>query len=157
MTSQHCFRSWLCTIRTNVDPLFCYHMASLGNSELNEPTALDICILTFWGLRNISTMLKKLYLMTNLLYINLKLFKMCCSVAGCLGWLVHCGLVMLYGDMNVSQHWLRLWPVTWHQVITRTNVDLSSLKYSGIHLRAISQKFTSAINHQPQLSWKSLT
>ena len=45
------------------------------------------------------------------------------------------------GDINLGQHWLRLWLVTWqHQAITWTNVDLWSVKSCGIHLRAVSQE-----------------
>ena len=67
--------------------------------------------------------------------------------------LTHCDLVMPYGDIDLGQHWLRWWlgPVR-HQSITWTNVDLSSVRFSGIHLRAISQKI-----HQPLISelvWK---
>ena len=40
--------------------------------------------------------------------------------------LTHCGLVTLYGDIDLSQHWLRQWLVaTWHQAITWSNVDFS--------------------------------
>ena len=55
--------------------------------------------------------------------------------------LTHYGLVMIYhGDMNLEQHRLRRWLVAWkHQAITRTNIDLSSEVFCGIHLRAISQ------------------
>ena len=53
--------------------------------------------------------------------------------------LTHCGLVMPYGDLELGQHWLRYWPVTWqHQAITWTNVHHSSLRYYGIHWREIS-------------------
>ena len=45
--------------------------------------------------------------------------------------LTHCGLVMPYGDRDLGQHWR-------HQAITWTTVDLSSIRSSGIHLRAIS-------------------
>ena len=55
--------------------------------------------------------------------------------------LTHCGLVTPYGDINLGQHWLRQWLVVWqHQTITWTNVDLSSVRSSGIHLRAILQE-----------------
>ena len=51
--------------------------------------------------------------------------------------LSHCGLVTPYGDMELGQHWLRLWRVAWrHQAITWTNIDLSSVRSLGIHLRA---------------------
>ena len=51
--------------------------------------------------------------------------------------LTHCGLVTPYGDINLGQHWLRQWLVAWwHQAITWTNIDLSSVRSSGIHLRA---------------------
>ena len=54
--------------------------------------------------------------------------------------LPHCGLVMPYGDMDLGQHWLRQWLVAWwHQAITWTNVDLSSVTYSDIHLMATIQ------------------
>ena len=46
-----------------------------------------------------------------------------------------------YGDINLGQHRLRQWLVAWrHQAITWTNVDLSSVRSSGIHLRAILQE-----------------
>ena len=49
--------------------------------------------------------------------------------------LTHWGLVMPFGDLDLGQHWFRWWLVA---VITWTNVDLSSVRSSGIHLRAIS-------------------
>ena len=53
--------------------------------------------------------------------------------------LTHRGLVTPFADIYLSQHWLRQWLVAWrHQAITWTNVDLSSVRSSGIHLRAIS-------------------
>ena len=53
--------------------------------------------------------------------------------------LTHCGLVTPYGDMELGQHWLRQWLVAWrHQAITWTNVDSSSVRCHGIHLRALS-------------------
>ena len=62
--------------------------------------------------------------------------------------LTHCGLVKPYGDINLCQHWLKQWLVAWqHQAITWTNVDLSSLRTSGIHLRAILQEI-----HQPSVT-----
>ena len=49
------------------------------------------------------------------------------------------GLVTPFGDIDLGQHWLRKWLVAWrHQAITWTNVDLSSVRSSGIYLRAIS-------------------
>ena len=53
----------------------------------------------------------------------------------------HCGLVTPYGDIDPGQHWLRWWLVAWrHQAITWTNVDLSSIRSSDIHLRSILWK-----------------
>ena len=53
--------------------------------------------------------------------------------------LTHCGLVMLYGDLD--QYWLRWWlDAWWHQAITWTNADFSSVRFCDIHLRAISQQ-----------------
>ena len=46
--------------------------------------------------------------------------------------LVHYGLLISYGDINPGQHRFR------QLTITRTNVDLSSLGFFGIHLRIIS-------------------
>ena len=47
--------------------------------------------------------------------------------------------MMPYGDMELGQHWLRKWLGAWrHQAITWTNVDLSSVKSHGIHLRGLS-------------------
>ena len=55
--------------------------------------------------------------------------------------LTHCGLATPYGDIHLGQHWSREWLVAWrHQAITWTNVDLSSVKSCGIHLRAISHE-----------------
>ena len=53
--------------------------------------------------------------------------------------LTHWGLVTPIGDIDLGQHWLRQWLVALrHLAITWTNVDLSSVRSSGIHLRAIS-------------------
>ena len=39
-------------------------------------------------------------------------------------WLTHCGLVMLYGNADPGQDWLRQWFVAWwHQTITWAIVD----------------------------------
>ena len=55
--------------------------------------------------------------------------------------LTHSGLVTPYGDRDLGQHWLRYWLVAWrHQAITWANVDLSSVRASGIHLSANSQE-----------------
>ena len=63
--------------------------------------------------------------------------------------LTPCGLVTPYGDINLGQHWLRQWLVAWrHQAITWTSVDLSSVRSSGIHLRAILQEIP-----QPSVTW----
>ena len=62
--------------------------------------------------------------------------------------LIHCGLVTAYGNIDLSQYWLRLWLVAWqHQVITWTTVDLSSKASCGIHLREISQGMLMNIIH----------
>ena len=43
------------------------------------------------------------------------------------------------GDMELGQHWLRWWLVAWrYQAITWANVDLSSVRSLGIHLRSLS-------------------
>ena len=47
--------------------------------------------------------------------------------------------MMLYGDKDLCQHWLRQWRVAWwHQAITSANIDLLSVRSNEIHLRAIS-------------------
>ena len=65
--------------------------------------------------------------------------------------LTHCGRVMPYSDTDLDQHWLKYlkWLVAWwHQAITWTNLGLSSVSPSDIHLKAISQEiYTSAIKH----------
>ena len=49
------------------------------------------------------------------------------------------GIVTKYGHANLGQHWLRQWLVVWwHQAITLTNVDVLSVKFRGIHVKAIS-------------------
>ena len=48
---------------------------------------------------------------------------------------------MPFVDIDLGQHWLRLWLVACqHQAITWTDVDLSSVRSSDIHLRAVSQE-----------------
>ena len=67
--------------------------------------------------------------------------------------LTHCGLVTPRGDIDLSQHWLGQWLVAWrHQAITRTSVDLLSVRSSHIRLRAISQEIP-----QPSISKISLS
>ena len=46
----------------------------------------------------------------------------------------HCALVTSYGDIYLGHHW--------HQAITRTNVDFSSVGFCGIHQRKIFRKYT---------------
>ena len=49
--------------------------------------------------------------------------------------LTHWGLLMPYGDIDLGQHWLRLWLDAFrHQAITWTNVDLLSEVSCGNHL-----------------------
>ena len=48
---------------------------------------------------------------------------------------------MPYGDIDLGQHWLRLWLVAWRQqAITWANVDFSSVKFCGMHMKAILQE-----------------
>ena len=55
--------------------------------------------------------------------------------------LAQCSLATPYDDIEMGQHWLGWWLVVWrHQVMTWTNVDLSSVRSSDIHLRTISQQ-----------------
>ena len=55
------------------------------------------------------------------------------------GRLTHSGLMTPYGGRDLGQHWFGWWLVAWrHHVITWTNVDLSSLRSSDVHLRPIS-------------------
>ena len=42
--------------------------------------------------------------------------------------LTHCGLAMQYGDIDLGQYSFRYWLFAWwHQAVTWTNVDLSSV------------------------------
>ena len=53
-----------------------------------------------------------------------------------------------YGGRDLGQHWFRQWLVAWwHQAITWTDVDLSSVRPTDIHLRASSQEI-----HQPSIT-----
>ena len=68
--------------------------------------------------------------------IDIYLIKICFSWWNC--WLTKCGLVMPYDDKALGQHWFRWWLLAWrHQDITWTNVDLSTVKFYDIHLRAL--------------------
>ena len=61
--------------------------------------------------------------------------------------LTHCGLMTPYGDMDLGQHWLGKWLFAWrHQVITWTRVDLSSVMFRGVHLRAFQAGIPYTIN-----------
>ena len=62
--------------------------------------------------------------------------------------LTHCGLVMPYDNIDLDQHWFREWLVAWqHQAITWTSVDLSSVRSSDNHTRAVSEEIP-----QPSIS-----
>ena len=53
----------------------------------------------------------------------------------------HCGPVTQYGGIHVGPHRLRWWLVAWqHEAIAWTNMDLSTLGSSGIHLRILSSE-----------------
>ena len=53
----------------------------------------------------------------------------------------HCDLVTPHGVQELDHHWSRQWLVAWrHQAITWNNVDISSVRSNGIHLRTISQE-----------------
>ena len=50
----------------------------------------------------------------------------------------HCDLDTAYDGIDLGKHWLRLWLVAWwHQALTWTSDDLSSVQFTGIHLWAI--------------------
>ena len=60
----------------------------------------------------------------------------------------HCGLVMPHDDVHLVPHWSRWWLNAWrHQAMIWTNIDLSSLRSSDVHLRENFTKDTSAIGH----------
>ena len=68
----------------------------------------------------------------------------------------HCGLMMPYADIDLGQHWLRWWLFAWrHRVITRTNVELASVRSSDIHLRVISQRPKTDENYLSKFSVES--
>ena len=74
------------------------------------------------------------------------------------GKLIHCGLVMPYGDIDMGQHWLRQWLVaSWHQAITQTIVDFSSKVFCGIHLsvrvKIACGKISYITYHKDPLMW----
>ena len=50
-------------------------------------------------------------------------------------------IVMLYGNVHLSQHWLRWWlDGRRHQANNWRNVDFSLMRFWGIHLAAVSQR-----------------
>ena len=71
------------------------------------------------------------------LWILWYLFKIFCIFCSLI--LTHCGLVALYSDINLGQHyWLREWlGAIRHHAITWTNVDISSVGSCTIHLKGI--------------------
>ena len=57
--------------------------------------------------------------------------------ANIVGKLSQSGVQLTHGNIDLSQHQLRQWLVaSRHQAITWTNVDVSLLKFYGIHQRA---------------------
>ena len=70
------------------------------------------------------------------------------TTGGVITWYVLFGKTSVYtinslwpsGDIDLGQHWFRWWLVSWgHQATTWSNVNLSSMKFSDIHLWAILQ------------------
>ena len=62
--------------------------------------------------------------------------------------LTYCSLVMPYGVIELGQHCFMLWLVAWrHQANTWTNVVLSSVRFCGINLMAISRKMLNISIH----------
>ena len=49
------------------------------------------------------------------------------------------GKMMWLGDIDLGHYWLRWWLVSTKSLPVRTNVDLLSKVFCGIHLRAISK------------------
>ena len=73
-------------------------------------------------------------------YIDFALLKNYTKVDTRVSMVVHCGLVMWYGNIDLFQHWIRKSLVAWwHQAINCTNVDLPSKVFCGIHPRVISR------------------
>ena len=69
-----------------------------------------------------------------------EIFESNISVDAQKNWNAYAGPVMPYGGTNLGQYWLRQWLVAWrHQVLTQINVDFSSVRFCGNHLRAITQ------------------
>ena len=59
----------------------------------------------------------------------------------------NCGLVMPCGDIDLGQHWFRQWLDAWrHHAITRTNIDLSLIRFCSIHLHSVSKVIFSKLN-----------
>ena len=57
------------------------------------------------------------------------------------GWLVKNKAGNKSGNIGLGQHWLRWWLVAWwHQAVTWTNVDLSSVEFWCTHLWPILQE-----------------
>ena len=55
--------------------------------------------------------------------------------------LTHCDPVTSYDDLNFNQHWLSLWlHSSRHYTTTRTNIELPSHVFVGIHIRANPQE-----------------
>ena len=62
-------------------------------------------------------------------------------VWACIDWdgiWTHYGLLTPYGDIGLDQYRQREWLVVWrHEDTTKTNVNLSSVRYSGIRLTGV--------------------
>ena len=66
--------------------------------------------------------------------------------------LTHFGLVMLYGDINLGQHWLWSWlDAWWQQAITWANVAKSLKMSSSFHLGAMPQEVFKIFIHKTTL------
>ena len=72
-----------------------------------------------------------------------KMFWSCHMHIGSLNVLTHWGLVTPYGDMDLGQHWLKLWLVAWRrQAISWTNVDWKTLASNTYQFFRYINKFT---------------
>ena len=115
----------------------CEILHLLGHSFTRSETVCKICSHTsltslkhnVWKLTGVIGVKLHFHLCANLIIIPYGIQQLLCK-------LTHCSFVTPHVNIDLDQHWLR----GWHQTITWTSVDLSSVRSSDNHLRVISQE-----------------
>ena len=93
----------------------CLHKIPCCNNEIGQWTVFSNILLYIYQ----RFFYNPKYIYWQIGHKNIRCMIMCIKQAEIImyvAFLTQCGLVTLHGDIDLSQHWLRLWPVAWwHQ------------------------------------------